>query len=427
MLLLASRLALDRHTNTMRDKITTSATRHEKLLSGRSVWQRSPGVSVPTRSLRRSLKVDVAIVGAGISGAFMAFALSRRSFSVAVFDGREPVTGSTAASTALLQFEIDVPLIKLREKIGHAKAARAWLRSYRATQDLVKLVRSEGIHCGLERRNTLYLAGNHLGSRALKHENKARNRLGLPGQYLTAAILRETFGIDRTGAILSPMSAVADPRRLAAGLLRKSIEQGARLYSPAKVRDVWAAKKGVVLALDPNYIEARHCIFCTGYELLDTIPKKGTKITSSWAISTPPAATYPSWLDDTLVWEASRPYLYLRSATHGRIIVGGEDEDIDLATYRVRSLASKSVRLAQKAERLIPGLKMEPSLRWTGAFGESQDGLPTIDAVPGLPNCYAVLGFGGNGTIYSILASQIVPSFLTGRPDRDADLFRFPI
>jgi glycine/D-amino acid oxidase-like deaminating enzyme len=337
-------------------KTAASVTRREQLLCGHSVWARSSGVKVPTRRLRRSFKVDVAVVGAGISGAFMAFALSRRSFRVAIFDGRAPVTGSTAASTALLQFEIDVPLISLSEKIGHTNAARAWLRSYRATQDLVTLVRSEGIRCRLEPRKALYVAGNRLGSRALKRESKARNRLGLPGEYVSAARLREEFGIDRTGAILSPKSAVADPRRLAAGLLRKSIEQGARVYSPAQITGVWAAAGGVVLAVDDIFVEARHCIFCTGYELLDAIPKKGTKITSSWAISTPPGATYPSWLDKTVVWEASQPYLYLRSAAHGRIIVGGEDEDIDLAAYRVRSMARKSAHLARKAESLLQGL-----------------------------------------------------------------------
>ena len=32
---------------------------------------------------------------------------------------------------------------------------------------------------------------------------------------------------------------------------------------------------------------------------------------------------------------------------------------------------------------------------------------------------------GGNGTIYSKLAAEIVPTFLKGRRDKDADLFAF--
>jgi len=45
--------------------------------------------------------------------------------------------------------------------------------------------------------------------------------------------------------------------------------------------------------------------------------------------------------------------------------------------------------------------------------------------VPGMPGCIAVMGFGGNGTIYSKLAAEIVPTFLRGRRDKDADLFAF--
>jgi glycine/D-amino acid oxidase-like deaminating enzyme len=401
-----------------------SATYEKRLLSGNPVWARSGLTHVPTRRLTDSIKADVAIVGAGISGAFLAHALAGRYDKVVVLDRRPPAHGSTAASTAMLQFEIDTPLTELRDKIG-AKAARAWRRSYRATQDLVALVRKEKIRCGLERRQSLYLAGDRMGFRGLEKESKARNRAGLPGDYLDVAALLAQFDIDRTGAILSPDSAIANPMQLAAGLLRRAVEAGVTVYSPERIEDVVATKHGVVLDTGKHFIEARQCVFCTGYELMKGLPRKGTKITSSWAIATRPRAHYPRWLDKTLVWEASDPYLYMRTTPDGRLVIGGEDEEIDLASYRARSIPRKSARLAAKTKILIPGLELSVSHRWTGAFGESDDGLPTIDAVPDMPNCFAVLGFGGNGTIYSMIASQIVPTLLKGRPDKDADLFRF--
>ena len=93
-------------------------------------------------------------------------------------------------------------------------------------------------------------------------------------------------------------------------------------------------------------------------------------------------------------------------------------------TFLFASLASDE-RLIAKTKKLIPGLEFSVGHEWTGAFGESDDGLPIIDAVPQMPGCFAVLGFGGNGTIYSMIASQIVPTLLHGRPDKDADIFRF--
>ena len=65
---------------------------------------------MPVRRLDKSIRADAAIVGAGVSGAFMAEALSRRFESVVVLERRGPARGATAASTAMLQFEIDEPL-----------------------------------------------------------------------------------------------------------------------------------------------------------------------------------------------------------------------------------------------------------------------------------------------------------------------------
>jgi glycine/D-amino acid oxidase-like deaminating enzyme len=400
-----------------------SATVEKTLRSGRSVWAGT--AKARSHPLKDSVHADVAIVGAGVSGAFMAQALAKRFDKIVVVDRRAPAHGSTMASTAMLQFEIDTPLIELSEKIGPSKAARAWRRSWRATQALVKLVDEEGIICGMRRADTLYLAGGSMGSRGLEKEMKARHRIGLPGEYLDARRLREVFGIERAGAIFSPGAASADPVALTQGLLQRAVRDRVSLYSPVEITDVIATPHGVVLDTGKHFIEAKHAVFCTGYELLKGLPRKGTKITSSWAIASRPHAKLPRWLANTLVWEAADPYLYMRTTPDGRLIVGGEDEEIDLPSYRARSIAHKTARLMAKAKKLIPDLAFTLSRQWTGAFGESDDGLPIIDHVPDMPNCIAVMGFGGNGTIYSKIASEIVPTLLRGRPDKDADIFRF--
>jgi glycine/D-amino acid oxidase-like deaminating enzyme len=401
-----------------------SATSEKNLLSGNPLWKGTASARGKTHPLTESIKADVVVVGAGISGAFMANALTQRYANVVVVDRRLPAHGSTMASTALLQWEIDTPLTDLRDKIGPS-AVRAWRRSYRATQDLMKLVRAENIRCGLQRRRSLYLAGDEMGFRGLQDELHTRRRAGLPGEYVDAAALRERFGIDRTGAILSPDSAIANPVQLADGLLRRAAANSAKIYSPVEIRDVVATCHGVALDSGKHFIEAKHVIFCTGYELLKDLPRKKTRITSSWAFATRPHAHYPRWLDETVVWEASKPYLYMRTTLDRRIVAGGEDADIDLPYYRARSMARKTARLVAKTKDLLGDVKLSVSHEWTGAFGESSDGLPIIDRVPDMPNCFAVLGFGGNGTIYSMIASQIVPTLLKGRRDKDADIFRF--
>ena len=76
------------------------------------------------------------VMGAGITGALIADALARTGLKVAVVDKRGLAKGSTMASTALVQYEIDTPLITLTRKIGKEKAVRAWRRSRLAVEAL---------------------------------------------------------------------------------------------------------------------------------------------------------------------------------------------------------------------------------------------------------------------------------------------------
>lgn len=402
----------------------TGATIKRDLRTGRSLWADSPGLGVPVRPLKDAISVEVAIVGAGISGAFMAHELAR-DHSVAVLDRRPPLTGSTIASTALLQWEIDLPLTALSDRIGAAKARRAYLRSRAAVDDLKRIVAKERIVCGLHPKATLYLAGDEYGHRALEAEAEARAALGLESEYVGAADLRARFGMERTGAILSDGSASGDPARLAAGLLRRSAADGAKIYSPVEVLEAVSDPDGVTLLTDAGHpVRARAVVFCCGYEFPRGIPTPGAKIISTWAMASKPRQRCPAWLRDTLVWEASDPYLYFRMGGDGRLIVGGEDEASPDAHADKAKLKRKCETIAAKLKRLLPAVEFEVDYSWAGAFGESATGLPSIAPVPEMDHAWAVMGFGGNGITYSVIASQIVSAALRGKPDPDADLYR---
>lgn len=73
--------------------------------------------------------------------------------------------------------------------------------------------------CGFRRKRTLYLAGDKYGARALKAEVEARADAGVAAELLSAARLRAHFGIDRTAAIESGISASASPAQLTAGFI----------------------------------------------------------------------------------------------------------------------------------------------------------------------------------------------------------------
>ena len=121
-------------------------------------------------------------MGGGISGALVADALVQAGLSVAALDRRGPVRGSTAASTALLQFELDQPLTLLIRKVGRERAVRAYWRSAAAVGYLRHRVEDLGIRCGFKERETVYLPGNVLdtdGARG-RGAGAGRGRAPLP-------------------------------------------------------------------------------------------------------------------------------------------------------------------------------------------------------------------------------------------------------
>jgi glycine/D-amino acid oxidase-like deaminating enzyme len=394
------------------------------LRTGIPVWQayRMPGVA--TKPLMRDVKADVLVVGMGISGAMMAETLAADGMSVIAIDRRGPVKGSTAATTALVQFEIDQPLSLLIGKIGKDRAERAWRRSRLALFNLKARIAELAIPCGPVERNSLYLAGNVLDPGRLREEGERRRSVGLQSLYLPRAALKERFGIDRKAALLSAGNLALDPRKLAAGLFHAAAQKGARFYAPIEATE-FAATNGKISVATRNgpTITAGAVVLATGYELTDIVPAGKHQVISTWAIATKPQPR-ALWPEETFIWEASDPYLYMRSTGDGRVICGGEDEEFTDEDRRDALIGEKSQRIAEKLGRLFPTLDTKPQFAWTGSFGTTSSGLPIIGHLPRHPGIFAVMGYGGNGITFSQIASEI-RSALAGRPDRDADLFAF--
>lgn len=403
-----------------------SLTRTRDLRSGNAVWSLNRLPSVRGDRLHRSVRTDVVIVGAGISAAMLAQSLAEAGMHPLIIDRRrEALKGSTAASTALLQFELDKPLLRLARSIGARKAANVWLASREAVSELRTRTLRLGIEADLETRPSLYLAGDVLDARGLRREVAVRQKIGLPSELLDSRALQHHFGIRRDAAILSHGNAEANPVALAAGYLRRAIRDGARFHAPHDIVDIQCGKQATtLLTSDGLELQARHVVLCTGYELAKIVPSGRTHIASTWAIATAPQPEL-LWPQKALIWESSEPYLYLRTTADGRVICGGEDEDLASATAREALNARKTRRLQQKLHALFPRLDNQAEVAWSGSFGSSDSSMPRIGAIPGFPRCYAVMGYGGNGITFSMMAADIIRAEILRKPLPQARLFRF--
>ncbi|MGH6644774.1 MAG: NAD(P)/FAD-dependent oxidoreductase, partial [Bradyrhizobium sp.] len=337
----------------------------------------------------------------------MAEHLTRLGHKVCVIDRERAGFGSTAASTAMLQWEIDAPLSELTGLYGFERAANIYRRSLQAVSGLKTLVDDLGIRCDFRPRSSLYLAGDSSGARELLAEHSLRERAGLPGVYLDRRTLMREFVFDREAAIVSPGSADADPLRLSHALVAAAISKGAAIFD-AEAVSYECGGTGVIVGLDNGCeIEAGHVVLATGYVMPDFLKTDLHKTASSWAIATPPQRPDAVWRDGVLIWEASDAYLYARTTVDNRIVIGGEDDDaITEPADRDARMPEKSRTILKKLKVLCPSADATADFVWSGAFGETRDGLPMIGAVPGHAGLFAAYGYGGNGITFSFLASR---------------------
>lgn len=394
------------------------------LKAGYPFWLVKNGLPFTFPKLDHDIETDVAILGAGISGALVRYHLIQAGIQCTTIDARTIGLGSTCASTSLLQYEIDVPLYKLTKMIGREKAERSYHLCADAINKLDSITKNVGIEY-FENKKSLYYAAAKKDVSWLKDEFEARKKAGFAVTWLDAEDVREQYGFDSYGAILSELAAQTNAYMLTHCLLQHAYENN-EIYDRSPVVDIKHSKDGVVLTTETGYtIKANKLIYATGYESVNFVDEKIVDLLSTYAVVSEQYNERNFWKDEVLIWNTANPYLYLRTTPDNRVLIGGRDENFSDTEKRDKLIKKKTEQLTKDVNKLFPELDFKDEFSWTGTFGSTKDGLPYIGPYDKLPNGYFALGFGGNGITFSLIAAEIITDLITGKENKDADLFAF--
>ena len=163
------------------------------LRSGASTWPIKNGLLATYPPLERDETCDVAIIGGGITGSLVAHRLVSEGIETVLVDKREMGTGSTAASTSLLQYEIDTELADLIDRVGVSHAVRAYQLGLEAIDQIAEMVRKIGDPCGFERTDSLYIASKRSHVAKLRREYECRRQYGFDVEYLDDKNVMDQF------------------------------------------------------------------------------------------------------------------------------------------------------------------------------------------------------------------------------------------
>ncbi len=377
--------------------------------------------------LKKNYKTDVVIIGSGITGSLVAHELSKAGIKSAVFDKRTIATGSTAASTAQLQYEIDVPLSKMVKKVGEDFATRAYQASLESIKDIQKVLKEAKVDADFKNLSSVWLASYKKDVKLLEDEFEIRKKHGLPVEFLNEKELTKQHKIQAPAALKNYEAAMMDCYSAATGLLKHHLDKKEiELFSHTEIVKWKEMKNGYeLLTQNDHKIRCKYVVIAAGFEAGQFLPKNVMKLLSTYVLISNPVDEKDLWPERSLIWETKEPYFYMRTTMDNRMMIGGEDEDFQDPVKRDDLLREKIKKLEIKFKKIYPAIPFEVDMAWCGTFSSTEDGLPYIGSWPGKDRMFFALGYGGNGITFSMIAAQIIARKLSGKRDDRAEVFAF--
>lgn len=395
-----------------------------KLNSGQLPWENTLPHPPVYPVLEGDITCDCLIIGGGMGGAIMSYRMSLSGADTVLIDKRAVGAGSSHANTGLLQIANDKSLTACMNTFGEENGVLFYKLCQQGVRSILELPGKLDIDPQIIARSSLLYASVPEDVPALRLEHENLTRHGFDSEFWDEETIRSHYSFSKPAALFSRGDAETNPLRTVHSLIDKAHSGGVRVYEHTQALNYEYSADGVVCHTENGRIIAKNVVFAMGYETQDMKKDRGAELINTYAIMTKPVLNFLKWYEHSLLWETARPYLYFRTTPDGRIIAGGKDEQLTSPERRDVRVLSQSQRLLEELVALFPELQgIEAEYSWGAVFGSTRDGLPYIGPHPEYPHCYFIEGYGGNGTVYSMIAAELLSDTLAGKVRPELELF----
>jgi len=399
-----------------------------------SFWHDTvPGSLEPGDPLRGDLEADVAIAGAGYTGLWTAYYLSRADpgLAIAVCERDIAGFGASGRNGGWCSSLFPASLAKLERMAGRSAAIAQQVAMQQTVDEVGRVAAAEGIDCHWAKGGTVQLA------RSAAQLDRAREEIAEARGYgfgeedlrlLSAADARAITGAAGVlGGTYTPHCAAIHPSRLARGLAGVVRGRGVSVFERTPVREIRPRQ----LVTATGTIRARYVIRATeGYTARLPGLRRAVAPVYSLMIATAPLPD-SAWAEIGL---AGRPtfndlrhlIIYGQRTADGRLAFGGRGAPYHLGSA-VRPAFDRVpavfAALRRTLSELFPVLgDVEVTHGWGGPIGVPRDWCASVglDRSTGLGWAG---GYVGDGVATTNLAGRTLADLVTGA---DSEITRLP-
>ena len=368
-------------------------------------------------------RVDVAVIGSGVTGLSAARILAKRGINTAVLEAETFGWGASSRNGGMVLTGLKLPVPTLISRYGRERARRMYAASLVSIDCVEQIVREEKIECDFSRCGHLEVACKqaHFDSYAESAElieKEFNHKL----RIVPKAALREEIGSDiYYGGLVDETSAGLNPARYVAGLAAAVQRSGAAMCDHTPVTSVRRSGSSGVqrfhLSTSRGSLAAREVVLASGAYITEATPALRKKIIpiGSYIIVTEvleEGLARELSPKNRMIYDSKHFLYYYRLTPDRRMLFGG----------RAAFFPESENTVHESAEILRRGMiHVYPQLRnvgvefvWGGTLDFAFDVMPHTGQSDGM---YYSVGYAGHGVAIGTYLGTKIADVIYGQPN----------
>ena len=353
-------------------------------------------------------RVDVVVVGAGITGLTAARLLVKEGKRVMVLEQGRVGSGTTGGTTAHVTQVPDLRFRDLRSKWGIDDLRMVVDSSRAALERIAALVEEDAIDCDFVRIPAYLYSESSDEISKLEEEVEAAREAGMAVELVRSVPL--PFPV--AAAVRYEDQARFHPLKYLASLARTVQRNGGRVHERTRVLEVDAGEPCRVRT-ERGTVTAGSVLFAThtpaGFSLLHTElePLRSYVLTAKLRSGEPP---------EGLFFDTADPYHYTRRQGD-LLLVGGKDHKTGEDHKPEESYRALEEYVRQHWD--VGSI----DFRWSAQFYDPPDGLPMIGRALTSGHVFVATGYSGVGMVFGTLGGMLLADFALERENPWAKVY----